>query len=247
MIYWSEVGKKITQLSMCFCVILFASGCTVLAVSEKNKDTFHTAALCTMLYDWKDLATWVRDEKEERVISGELRARGFNSTDQCNAQYYASLECKGNFASGADCSYSKILEYEFQKLLTLGRHNPDATNQKLFKEISSKSFEYIPLCASIKVSAIDDGVSDAKHVAQVLAGACSTEYNYVTTALGFASLENDYQRELFHIRRGRLEAKIDTFLPFVLKHRKDALEKNGGSQKNKPRDPDLNSLPDNRI
>jgi hypothetical protein len=247
MIYWSDISKKITQISMCLCVILSTSGCAVMSVSEKNKDTFHTAALCTMLYDWKDLATWVRNEKEEKVISGELRTRGVNSVEQCNAQYYASLECKENFSKGADCSYSKILEYEFKKLLTLGAHNPDATNQKLFKEISLKSLEYIPLCASIKVAAIDDGVSDAKYVAQVLAGACSAEYNYVTTALGFASLENDYQRELFNIRRGRMEAKIDTFLPFVLKHRKDALEKNGGSPKNKSRDPDLNSLPDNRI
>lgn len=247
MIYWSEVSKKITQLSICLCVILSASGCTVMAVSEKNKDTFHIAGLCVMLYDWKDLSTWVRNDKEEKVIEDELRRRGINSIDQCNAQYYASLECKGDFAKGADCSYSKILEYEFQKLLTFGRHNPNATNQKLFKEISLKSIEYVPLCASIKVATIDDGISDAKHVAQVLAGACSTEYNYVTAAVGFASLENDYQRELFQIRRDRMEAKIDTFLPFVLKHRKDAIEKNGGSQKSKPKDSDLNSFPDNRI
>jgi hypothetical protein len=75
------------------------------------------------------------------------------------------------------------------------------------------------MCAARNVSEVDDGISDAQSVALALSLRCYREYQQAIEAFGNANLDNDNQRRMFREKSNRSQAKIEAFLPRVMRYR----------------------------
>lgn len=94
-----KMKKSLRTLRFALLLIISAlgffnlSGCTTLAVTEQNRTSFGTPELCVYAYKHSLLKGWKHDDAEWATITSELRARGYQSANDCSAFSYALKEC----------------------------------------------------------------------------------------------------------------------------------------------------------
>ena len=220
--------KQTSIFSALFGVIaaLFLVGCgSTTVVKEDNRKTFTTVSLCVFAYEAEKLPGWVVDPREVKTILEELSSRGLSSNEACTSNGYAKLMCSHGTEQIEECSYREILNFQIERMKTFAAYTSPNKDRKYMTEISDLAMEYVVICGKANVAKLDDKVSDSISIARALSATCRKEYEFSSTAIGYAYAQNAHQFELITLKRNAIQSKVDTFLPIVLKNRQNLLEK----------------------